>query len=414
MPDTDRKGSLLGPSAGDPAAAALRWDLVAAVLSGLYLGCVFPFLTRIARAELGATAAQLSLLSAAPFVGNLLTPLWAAKMEGRRTMPFLMASWIPARALLLATPWLQTSTGFVATLSTLQWLGAFASPAYASVLRDIYPDPIRGRMMGYVRVAAQTAAFLGAQYSGRLMDQGVGYRILFPFAGLLGICGALAFSQVDRHRFRPAPRGSASAPVKTPSVRDVLEILVRHRGYRWFAASVMIYGFGNLMSVPLYGLYQVDVLHLSNTEIAHLANIASLSAIPASFLWGRHMDRYGPARTCMWSILCVGAVGAAYLFGGNREALMLAAVFSGIGFAGVELAYLQSILRFAGTDENPARYQALHAFLLGVRGVLAPTFGLQLLPWLGYRTLFAITLVLVMLGAWIQGRVPDTVERDFQ
>ncbi|MFY7954398.1 MAG: hypothetical protein ACOVT5_17990, partial [Armatimonadaceae bacterium] len=81
------------------ARASLFWDTLAGMLAGAYMGAVFPFVTRVARGELAADSFWLGVLSAAPFVGNLLAPFWAARMDNRNAVPFLLSTWIPARGL---------------------------------------------------------------------------------------------------------------------------------------------------------------------------------------------------------------------------------------------------------------------------------------------------------------------------
>jgi len=160
------------------------------------MGMIFPFITRVARNELGATQTMLAILSAAPFLGNLIAPIWAQHMEGKSKMPFVLGSIVPSRLLLIGMFWIATPMPFVLMLSALQLMGAFSSPAYTSLMKDIYPDHARGRLMGYVRVGAQIAAFLAAQVAGRLLDAGYSYRFIFPIAGIIGVFSVLAFAKV--------------------------------------------------------------------------------------------------------------------------------------------------------------------------------------------------------------------------
>lgn len=389
----------------DDARSSLLWDTLAGMLAGAYMGMVFPFVTRVARGELGADGFWLAVLSAAPFVGNLLAPFWATRMDSRNTLTFLLASWIPARALFLLLPLFPSAAGFALLVGAVQMIGAFASPAYAAVMRDIYPGSHRGRLMGIVRVGVQALSFIAAQWVGRWMDAGISHKLLFPIAGVLGIGSALAFSKVRRLANSPNPLVSGTSVPFSKALTDSIGILRENPPYRWFAASVMTYGFGNLMAMPLYGLFQVDILKLTNSEIALISNVAALSSIPASFLWGKILDRRGPAFTVAISIVWVSGIGVVYCFASSLGWLLASAVCSGVGFAGIEISYLQSTLQFAERDGRPTRYQALHSLLLGIRGIVAPILSLALLPSIGYRPLFVATLLLMWLGAWLQSRV---------
>ncbi len=430
---------------------SLAWDMVAGLSAGAFLGMVMPFLTKIARGELHASQHAIALMVAAPFIGNLFSPFWARQMEGKAKLPFCLNSWSIARSLLLLMPLAMTGSLFVLLITMMQIIGTVSSPAYTSIMRDIYPDSARGRLMGYVRVCVQAAMFLGTLITGRLLDGGVSFRYLFPLAGIFGIGAAVAFRHV---RAIPDGRGQGSegrgqgsgirdqgeehtqpAPCQTPAsgyaksnvqnakgrgptpdprpltpgshqqasfLYQTIGILRHNPAYRYFALSVFVYGFANLMVQPLYGLYQVDVLHISSTQIANLVNVSSLCAIAGSFFWGRFMDRKGAPTTVMCSISLIALIPIIYLVTQRVEGLYVASVLAGIGFAGVELSYLASILLYA-ERERTAQYQSLHSLLLGVRGVIAPLLGVPLVNTFGYPSVFLVAFVVMVIGALLQG-----------
>jgi MFS family permease len=370
------------------------------------MGMTFPFFVRIARGELHAPESAIALMTAAPFVGNLLSPLWARQMEGRAKMPFVLGSWLPARALLLLMPFAALSPWlFVALVGGLQFIGTISTPAYTSLMRDIYPDRARGRLMGYVRVAVQGCMFVATLITGRLLDHHLAFGVVFPVAGILGFCAAVSFSRVRPLVSEPASAPDAGEAPRALTTRefvlDTLSILRENPGYRWFALSVFTYGFGNLMVMPLYALYQVDVLGISNTQIANLANFASLCSIAGSFFWGRFLDRWGAPLTVLLGICHVTLIPAVYLLHPSIPMLFIAGGLSGWGFAGIELAYLQSILTYAEPG-RAAQYQSLHSLLLGLRGVAAPLVGLPLMKAFGYDAAFAGAFGLMMAGAAMQ------------
>ena len=395
-----------------PARHSLRWDVLAGACVGAYTGMSFPFFIRIARGDLGASDAAIALLAAAPFVGNLFAPIWARQMEGRSKLPFCLASWTVARAMLLLMPFVGAAGPFVGLLFLLQFIGTISTPAYTSMMRDIYPDRSRGRLMGYVRVVAQSATFLATMLAGRLLDRGLDYRTVFPVAGLFGIGAAVAFSHV-----RPLPEAAAanaraerSRMPFGPFVRDTLSILRDHTAYRWFALSVFTYGFGNLMLGPIYALYQVDVLDIANTQIANLANVTALASIAGFVFWGRFMDRRGAPRTVLYGILMMMSITPVYLLHPGIGLLFVAAVFSGLANSCIELSYMQSTLTYAAPG-RAAQYQAVHSLLLGVRGVIAPLVSLPLLKVVGFDRIFWLGLAIMAAGAamqWVATRSPET------
>ena len=58
--------------------------------------------------------------------------------------------------------------------------------------------------------------------------------------------------------------------------------------------------------------------------------------------------------------------------------LAVAYIFTGITLAGVDLGWMNAIMQFAHKEEI-SHYTALHAFLVGVRGTVAPFAGTALI-----------------------------------
>jgi MFS family permease len=388
------------------ASQSVAWDMLAGAFSGLYMGMTFPFFTKIARGELDSSQAAISLMVAAPFIGNLFSPLWARQMEGRAKMPFVLGSWLLARALLFFMPLALTGSIFVGLVGGVQLIGTVSTPAYTSLMRDIYPDYARGRLMGYVRVCAQSLMFLATFTAGRLMDNGVSFRVLFVLAGVFGFAAAFAFRMVrplpSVEHAPPGPPHTDREHSASSFLRETLGILKHNPAYRYFAMSVFIYGLANLMVQPLFALYQVDVLKIRSTEIANLTNATSLCSIAGSFFWGRFMDRKGPAFTVLCSILLITLIPVVYLTTTSVNGLLFASALSGFGFSGIELSYLSSILLYSEPGRT-AQYQSLHSLLLGIRGVIAPLLAIPLMQRFGYPAVFIGALLVMLCGAAVQG-----------
>ena len=379
---------------------AYRWDALAGLLGGIYMGAIFPFVMRIARADLQASRLEISLLTAAPFIGSLLAPLWARQMVGRAKMPFCVYSWTFARALFFGMLVVTQAWQFVLLIGLAQIIGSISGPAYTALMKDIYPDEERGRAMGLVRVGSYSAVLIVSLIVGHLLDSGVPFKWVFPVAAAVGIVGAWCFSRV------PVTESSA---LEAQQVRlsalgfwlQTMAILKHNHGFLWFAASVMTYGFGNLVAFTIYPLYQVDRLNVTNVQVATLTNTSSICSIIAFAYWGQFMDRHGALWTALVNILLQCLMPIVYFFSGAWWHLVPAAVVQGIAAAGIELAYLNVILTLS-EEGKEAQYQALHSMLLGIRGTLAPFVAVPLLGMVGFDASFLICLSLMLLGAYMQ------------
>jgi MFS family permease len=389
---------------------AYRLDRLASLLAGLYMGSIFPFVGVIARGQLHASADVLALITAAPFIGNLLALFWAQAMEGRPKLPFVKWSQLAARAVFLLAPFAVTPLRFALVVSAAQILGSIASPAYAAVIKEVYPDDQRGRILSYTRAMLFTAMVGTTFLAGPLLKR-VSYQYVFPVTCLFGIAAAIVFGLIpvpseQETAAERAPRRPLSEALRTTAefLVSTLKILQTDRGYRWFALSVFTYGFGNLMIAPAIPIIQVDRLHISTKNIALLANLAQMTAAGAYFYWGRYVDRHSPLKAVVVNILLNALIPLFYLTAGNKWMLVPAFLLAGITQAGIDLSYFNSILSFA-TEANASRYQALHSFLLGIRGVIAPLIGgfmVEVLGKDGLNRLFMLALTFILAGCWMQ------------
>jgi MFS family permease len=223
------------------------------------------------------------------------------------------------------------------------------------------------------------------------------FHLLFPMGAAAGIAAAWCFSRIRLPR-----RGEISElDAPRPTFRGTLSILKTDVNYRWFALSIFVYGFGNLQAQPLYTLYQVDVLHITNTQVANMANLQSVVAILGYFYWGRFLDRRGALPTVLISTLLVGMINVVYLLAFRVEHLYFAAVIAGASNAGIELSYLNATLAFADR-RRIAQYQSIHSALLGLRGTIAPLLGPVMMRVVGLHGSFAVSLGMILIGAAMQ------------
>lgn len=399
---------------------AFRIDLTASFLAGLYTGAVFPFIGIIARDQLHASKSLLALIGAAPFLGNLMALFWARAMEGRRKVPFVKWAHLGARLMVVLSLFAFGAWPFAVVMSGCQIIGTIATPAYAAIMKEVYPDDQRGRLLGYTRAAILTAQVASTLLAGWLMGQSVGisYRYVFPVAALLGIVAALIFSRINPAEDEQPEQIEAQPEPFFQKVRETgsfiwqtLGILKEDHAYRWFALSVFTYGFGNLLTIPLIPVIQVDELHMKSEELAVLANLSQVVAVVGYFYWGRYVDRHSPQRAVVLNVLLnalipVVYIATAFIPGANSWTLVPAFVIAGLVGAGIDMSYFNALLTFAGPD-NVSRYQALQSFLLGVRGTIAPFIGGflgELLEHTGHnlRWVFVIGLVFMLAGAWAQ------------
>ena len=394
---------LFAKSVPRKARRAYTKDATAGLLVGVYTGCVFPFYLIIARDRLHASAFLISVMVAAPFLGNLFALLWANAMEARPKMPFAVTSWVVGRSLFLLMVLAVTPLRFALVVGISQFLVTAAGPAYAAIMKDIYPDEHRGRIMGYAR-ALVALAMIATTFAIAPLLSGLNYRWVFPVGGLFGIVSALVFGTIPTSE--PTHEERAAKRPTHEFVFSAFAILRENRGFRWFAASVFTFGFGNLILTPIYPIFQVDRLHISTSQAAMLANTTSIIWMGSYLYWGRYVDVKSPLHATVVNVILTTLIPLNYFLAKNVWMLLPSAVISGITAAGIELAYFNSVLWFA-EEGRASHYQALFSWLLGIRGSIAPFVGAALKQafegrgW-DFRYIFIWAVLIMFAGAVMQ------------
>jgi len=403
---------------------AFRIDVGSMFLAGLYTGAVFPFVAVIARKDLHAAPEVLALLAAAPFIGNLLALFLARSMQGDKKVPFVKWTHLTGRFTMGLTALAATAIPFTAVVATSQIIGAVATPAYAAIIQDVYPVSQRGRILGISRAAIVLGQIFATLLVGWLLGF-VSYRIVFPFAAATGMAAAVVFSRiqgptplpVEEPEEEPAARTSVfqhiggEAAATARFIWNTLGILRIDPAYRWFALSVFTYGFGNLLTIPIIPLLQVDELHIETWQVSILTVATQVTMVGAFFYWGRFVDMRSPQMGVVVNILLNALVPLFYIAAGtllppSPWVLIPAFIISGIVGAGIDLSYFSALLTFAG-DRDVSRYQALQSFLLGVRGTIAPFIGGGMVAFLrshqfNLRWAFVVSLLFILVGCWMQ------------
>lgn len=332
------------------------------------IGLTFPFFAVIARDNLKASEFEIALLTMAPVAGNVLLLVWASMMEGRRKMPFAVASWVISRALLILILFATTSVTFVSIVVLFWILASIAGPAYSALMKEIYPDGDRAKIMGYARVCTISIISICSLAAGQLLKI-VSYQWVFPAAALVGIVSVIPFSRIPTNE----ATGEPGVPLWT-FIKNSIDILRKDRRFRLFCDGIFVFGTANFMAAPVYAIYQVDVLHVETGWASVFAVANSGAAMFGYFYWGGYIDRKSPMRAVALCTLLGVTTPLIYCFATKAWMVIPVTVIGGIINSGADLAYFNGILHHAPKDRI-AQYQSLFAGLMGVRGILAPLLG---------------------------------------
>ena len=370
-------------------------DFNSAIFYGIFISAISTFVPVIAR-RLGASPLLLSLIVAAPAIGNIIAVLASHYLQQRRRMPFMVAAWSIGRGLFLLMPFVTAPAPFVLIVVAHWLIVSLSITGYVEVMRAIYPDALRGRAMAYGRVGFTACATVMTPLFGQLLDAW-SYQILFPFAALFGVLSGVTFGQVTYIEEVAATRQDCLKPWR---------IFLQDARYRAYSIAFMIYGIGTLLTAPLIPLLLVDELHLNYSQVGLLGMISSIFWTVFYVVWGRAVDRRGGLWTVQINFVLTIFVSLAFFLAQDMWLLAVAYIFTGITLAGVDLGWMNAIMQFARKEEI-SHYTALHAFLVGVRGTVAPFAGTALiaLPVIGLRGVFLLSALCILLGWLLVRRV---------
>ena len=352
--------------------------------AGVYQGAIWTFALQLARGKLHATGLQMGIASAAPAIGYLFALFWARQMEGKSKLPFVTITWLLSRGMFCLTPLLVrgafATEWFLMLICLTPILFSVSAPAYTSIMKEIYPDEHRGRLMSYVRIGMAATMLISARVMGVLQEHyGLDYRWMFAFGGVFGILTAYAFFRL---RLAPPLPSEGEKPSLGEFFKDTFGILRRNRQYRFFTISVILSGFGNLLANTYYPVYQVDEFHITPTQIATLQNVGGILSLISLFFWGWFLDRFGSLTCVLAAVLLNCCTPAMYAMAPHIGWLYLGSALQSAAQSGVDLGYLNTTLSLSEPG-RAAQYQSLHSFFFGLRGTIAPLIAFPLLGVLG-------------------------------
>jgi MFS family permease len=364
--DRLRGGIMNRPAVGPGALTPAQWqdtfrkDALSSALSGVYVAIVGPYLGLVAARAMGIKGPLMAVMMAAPFLGNLLIPVWAHHLHGRPKLPFVYVPSLYARFLYLTLAFVQTARQFVLIVCVAQLLETVPVPAYSAVMERVYPSHLRGRLMSYARVARTVIAIAVAGVVGAVMDR-YGYRPVFVAAAISGLCASAVFSRAR------VPPGADEVDPDSPRARigDAWQIFRSDSNYRAFSISIFVYGTGNLLLLPLYPLFLANTLHMRYTQQGALASAYMIAMLVGFLGCGSLMDRFGSVRGVCACIALVALRPLIFAFAPSMSGLVVAAVLGGLSDAGIEIGYLNSIITFSPPERIPSYQAWLWAFTCG-------------------------------------------------
>jgi MFS family permease len=378
--------------------------------------------------RLGATNADISLLSALPALSAIFISLPAGRFIQSRTHPgwWTLASlalhWT-GFLLLAFVPWANLPGLPHGRLAVLL-LVVFAMPAHVfgvgihGIMAEVIPEHHRIRvysMRSLINsiVLSATTLLAGLWLSRTAFPSN--YQVLYVLGWVCAmICVGhwapiIKANQAARQAARqaaPPPPPAAPAP-KRRAWRPWPADVGQHPDFTRILRNSVLHSLGLWLAGPLYILRYVRELEASDAWLGALTTATGLSAIVGLLFWRWAAERLRAPGTLRLTI--VGGALFPLLVGLTPSlGLILAfAALNGFFTAGINLSHINVLLPTLPEDRRP-EYMGLYSTVMNVGAFVCPLLGVAVAGWLGLGPALALCGALALLGAlsyWLW-RVP--------
>jgi hypothetical protein len=295
-----------------------------------------------------------------------------------------------------------------------------AIPARIMVYRSNFPAERRGRLVGRLRQMQLFLTTVFALLLSTLLDWNTGARELvellgpcpvaadqmvryvIPALAAVGLVGSLVYRRI-RERADGGDEGEEGPEEPQRPLSTLVEFLRvwrTDRAFRRYESFFFLFGFANIMSIPLTQIHAVDQLKASYFDLA-MINVVLVQGLMGLTMvsWGKLVDRHPPA-ALRGLLNLVFAVDFLVLFLAPTIGwVYLGRIFRGVAMGGGTLIWMLGPLYYARSARNAPLYTGIHAVLTGLRWALAPFVAVLLKGWFAddSRPIFLIGFVVLVL-----------------
>ena len=338
-------------------------------------------------------------------VSFVINPLWGgiADHYGRKSM--ILRAMLGMGISMLLVPFAPTPLWFAGMLMFIAVFNGFTPAGVALLVANTPPSRI-GRAVSLAQTGGLVGQAMGPAVGAVLAALVYQQHWLFWISGGLMVSGGILAALFVREVKQLAP--GSWRPRWVSSLRELLAV-PRIGVLILFSFLFAVMCFGNVTTVSVF---VIQLLEAGGTDadaateaywVGAAAVAMAVSMLVGTPLWGRVIDRIGPARVLA---LCAAAGVITHLPLLVLETplqLVIARAAFGLTAAGMPTATFHLLRIYAppGMDSRAISYAtAFHFFAMGLAPFAAGLIG----PMFGLRAYFAVTIVLMLggLAAWLR------------
>jgi MFS family permease len=357
--------------------------------------------------RLGATNAQIGLLSSIPALLALLITIPAGQVLNRRArrMPWVIWSLALTRVgylLVALIPLLnidQQGAAVVWTLILFTAPAAVFGVGWNSMMADVVPEAQRARLFAARNIIVAVVVTGGTFIASRWLTA-VPFPLNYQVLYLIGFVGSVISTvyitrmQVSDSVVKPAPQ-RASLRTRLAGARHAFR---QQPDFMRIVVSTLAHGLGLWMIGPIYVLYYVRQLGASDGWIGANATVASLTPVLGYYVWQRVVARRGENWVLIRTISVIGLYPILVGLTPNLALILVWTGLQGLIAPGVNLGHFPMLLKVCPGEARPL-YLGIYTTIMNIGAFVMPLVGVWLSDRFGFAPVLIAGGMLCLLGS---------------
>jgi MFS family permease len=380
---------------------------------GVLSGSAISFLN-IYAARIGATGFQIGLLGAMSAAVNLFLAIPAGRwLETQNTGRAVFWSAVVYRLgyiPLIFLPQLLSKDGQIVAIIVITFLMAIPltpiGVGFNALFAESVPAEYRAHVAGLRNVMLSITFMLTSLLSGYILDQTVfpvGYQIVFA----IGVLGAVMSSfhlyfvkpiQADSLTTSPQPRPDPGK--KAPAPRNLfsnLRVDIWKTPFKSILLALFAFHFTQYLAVPIFPIYNVNVLRLSDDNIGIGTALFYLTVLLGSTQIRKLAQAFGNKNLTGWSVAGLALYPLLLAISSNAPHFYMVSLIGGLGFAIVSGSYANYMLESIPAHDRPS-HLAWYTIILNVAVLIGSLGGPVIADFMGLSGALVLFGVLRLLA----------------
>lgn len=391
-------------------------NLRIAIYDGVFAGAMAGFVQEYLAPFIifaGASVRQVGILTAMPNLLAALLQIKSAEITDRlgsrkmvlKVFVFLQASMLIFMALCTVF-YTEHINIFIALVALYTSFGAFATPAWGSLMSDIIPESKRGEYFGwrdmlnnFVIILAMLSAGVIIHYSRKFSLTG-GFAVLFILACISRMVSWHLLQQLYEPPLEPRAGTKMNFPHFLASAKE--------NDFVKFVISISMMSFSVNLAAPFFAVLMLRELNFSYMQYTVIILTASVTVFLTIRNWGMHADRVGYIKIIKSTSLLICFLPLLWIANRDPIFLIIVQVLAGFLWAGFNISATNFIFDAVPSHERTrsiAYFNVINgSFLFAgafIGGLLVkklpPLFGSKILALFLISSLLRIAVTFIMI-----------------